>query len=84
MTRKQADMLAQSLRRKFGGETEFEAVNKQGRYRFAIVSKRFNKMSQLKRQDEVWKIVDQVLPRGASMDISTILAYAPADLAEVK
>jgi stress-induced morphogen len=57
MTKKQADSLAQALKQKFGGEIEFEAVNKQGRYRFAIVSKRFNKMSQLKRQDEVWKIV---------------------------
>lgn len=84
MTKNQANLLAKALKKQFGGKTEFEPVNTEGRYRFAITSRQFNAMPQLKRQDEVWKIVDQVLPREASLDISTILAFAPADLAAVK
>jgi len=84
MTQKQADLLVSALKKRFGGKTEFEPVNTKGRYRFAITSRRFDAMSQLRRQDEVWKVVDRVLPREAMLDISTILAYAPADLATIK
>jgi stress-induced morphogen len=80
MTSKQAKVLVRALEEKFGGEGDFELVNKKGRYRFAIVSKKFEKMSQLKRQDEIWKIVDRVLPRDAVLDVSIVLAFDPADL----
>ena len=84
MTKNQANLLAGALKKRFPGKAEFEPVNAQGRYRFAIVSGRFNAMSQLERQDEVWKVVDRVLPRAATLDISTILAFAPADMATAK
>ena len=84
MTDEQAKALVRALKKQFGGKAEYEAINGRGTYRFAIVSKRFNTMRQLQRQDEVWKVVDQVLPREATLDITTILAYAPADLATSK
>lgn len=84
MTRQQAKHLAQALKKKFGGKVDFEAVNGQGRYRFAITSMRFEKKRQLERQDAVWKVVDEALPREAALDVSMILAFAPADLAAAK
>ncbi len=80
MTKKQAKSLADALQQKFGGEAEFELVDKPGRYRFAIVSKKFNKLTPLQRQDKAWEIVDGILPRDAVLDISLILTFAPADL----
>ena len=84
MTENEASSVVQALKQQFGGESEFEAVNSNGRYRFAITSDHFNSMPHLLRQDEVWKVVDRVLPREATMDISMILAFAPADLAAVE
>jgi stress-induced morphogen len=84
MTRNQANLLVKALQKRFGGKAEFEAVNEHGRYRFAITSKRFNNMTHLQRQDDVWKVVDDVLTREATLDVSMILAFAPADLAAVK
>jgi stress-induced morphogen len=81
MTEKDAKSLAKALRKKFGGRVEYEDVTGKGRFRFAIETKRFNGVPHLKRQDDVWDIVDDVLSREATLDISTILAYAPADLA---
>jgi|GEM_PF-3190519 len=80
MTRRQADNLARALKKKFGGKVEIEAVNDAGRYRFTMVSKRFDVMTHLQRQDAAWEIIDAVLPREARLDVSMILAYAPADL----
>ncbi|HZK82555.1 MAG TPA: hypothetical protein VFC46_15840 [Humisphaera sp.] len=84
MTKNEADSLAKALKRQFGGKTEYEQVDERGRYRFAITSKRFDAMPHLKRQDEIWEIVDKVLSRDATMDVSTILAYSPADLAALR
>jgi hypothetical protein len=84
MTDSEAKSLAEALKEEFGGETEFEAVNSKGRYRFAITSDRFNAMSHLNRQDEIWKVVDRVLSREAILDVSMILAFAPADMTATK
>jgi hypothetical protein len=82
MTKKQAEALVQALEKKFHGKVESELIpNAQGRYRFAITSKVFDKMPQLRRQDAIWDIVDKTLTPDAILDISIILAFAPADLA---
>jgi hypothetical protein len=79
MTQEEAKTLAEALTTKFGGESEFEVVNA-GRYRFSITSKEFDAMTQLQRQDEVWKIAEKTLSREAILDVSMILAFAPRDL----
>jgi stress-induced morphogen len=84
MTKNEAELLAKALKKQFGGKTEYELVNDRGRYRFAITSKRFDTMAHLARQDQIWEIVNSVLSREAKMDISTILAYSPADLAALR
>ena len=61
MTKKEADLLAKALKKQFGGKTEYEPVDERGRYRFAITSKRFDTMPHLKRQDDIWELVDKVL-----------------------
>jgi hypothetical protein len=82
MTRARADALVAALVARFGGEAEAEQVNQNGRYRFAIVSPQFNSMPHLRRQDEAWKVVDEVLSREETLDVSLILTYAPGDLAQ--
>jgi hypothetical protein len=81
MTRNQAQALVRALKKEFHGNAEFERVNNRGRYRFAVTSEHFAKMPQLRRQDAAWKVVEQTLPREATLDVSIILAFAPADLA---
>ena len=81
MTRQQVKKLAEALKKRFGGKVEFEAINGKGRYRLAITTKRFDDVPHLKRQDAIWEVVDEVLPREATLDVSLILAYAPKDLA---
>jgi acid stress-induced BolA-like protein IbaG/YrbA len=81
MTKDQAKALADAMKKEFDGDAQYELVNSPGRYRFVITSKRFETMTQLQRQDEVWAVADRTLARDAIMDISIILAFAPADLA---
>ena len=80
MTPAQANALKSALRKTFPGRVEAERLNGRGRYRFAIVSTQFAKMSHLRRQDVIWKVVDSILPRQATVDISLILAFAPHEL----
>ena len=84
MTKQEADVLADALRRRFNADVEVRPVNGNGRYRFAIVSQGFQQMSQLQRQDAVWEVVDATLPRAATVDVSLILAFSPTELAEVQ
>jgi hypothetical protein len=80
MTRAKADELVSALVTRFGGEGEAEQVHQDGRYRFTIVSPRFDSMAHLRRQDEVWKVVDQVLSREETLDVSLVLTVAPDEL----
>jgi stress-induced morphogen len=82
MTKTQVAALTKAIRKRFpAAKVEAESVNGQGRYRIAVVSRQFEKMSQLGRQDVLWSIVDKTLPREATLDISLILAFAPTELA---
>jgi hypothetical protein len=80
MTPKQVDTLKAALRKKFAGKVDAERINGRGRYRFAVISPRFARMAHLKRQDAIWEVVDSILPREATLDISLILAFAPKEL----
>jgi len=80
MTEDQANALKKALQQQFGGDVEAEPVNGQGRYRFAIVSASFEPMTHLERQDAIWQVVDRVLPREATLDVSLILALTPGEL----
>jgi hypothetical protein len=80
MTKPQVKTLLLALKKAFPGQVQAESVNGNGRYRFAVTSRKFSRMPQLKRQDAVWKIVDETLPAEATLDITIILAFAPADL----
>ena len=81
MTKSQVEDLSRALKKQFHAKVEFEPVNNNGRYRFAVSSKDFAQMTQLQRQDAIWKVVDETLPREATLGISLILAFAPAELA---
>jgi stress-induced morphogen len=82
MTPQQVEALKAAFQTEFHAEVDAEQVNSQGRYRFAVVSPQFEQMTQLQRQDGLWKLVDQTLPRDATLDISLILAFAPSELVE--
>jgi stress-induced morphogen len=84
MSENERKKLVASLQKKFAATVRFEKVNSKGRLRFEMVSPKFTKMSQLQRQDSVWAVVDQVLPRSAILDISLILTYSPGELAEAR
>jgi len=79
MTPTQVETLRTALAREFEAEVEAEKIAPK-RYRFVVISPRFLRMSQLDRQDQVWRVVDDVLPREAALDISLILVYAPSEL----
>ncbi len=81
MTSQERDGLVEALKQRFAAQVDFELVGDNGRYRFAVVSPQFDGMPHLARQDAIWLVVDEVLSREASIDVSLILAYSPADLA---
>jgi stress-induced morphogen len=82
MTQQDAECLAQAFRNRFGAEVGMELVNPVGRYRFEVVSPQFQKMTQLARQDEIWKVVNETMSRDATLDITLILAFAPDELVD--
>jgi acid stress-induced BolA-like protein IbaG/YrbA len=55
----------------------FEPIPGSRRFRVIVVSSKFKKMPQLKRQDRIWTVVNSVLDPEASLRISLILAFAP-------
>lgn len=81
MTQAQAEMLVAALARQFDAEVEAEPIGGNGRFRFAIVSPQFAGLPQLQRQDAIWQVVDGVLPREATLDVSMILAFEPGEFA---
>jgi len=68
------------LERRFGAKVDAEQVSP-GRFRLAVVSPQFAQWTPLHRQDEVWKVVDEVVSREQTLDITLILTYAPGELA---
>jgi hypothetical protein len=81
MTKATAKKLAAEIKKRFAADVEVEQIDPKGRFRFNVASPRFEKMPHLKRQDLLWDVVDEVLSRQDTIDISLILAYAPSELA---
>jgi hypothetical protein len=79
MTQDDVDALKAALQEQFGGDVQAECVDERGRYRFAVISSRFESTPHLQRQDAIWEVVDRVLSREVSDDISMILAFTPKD-----
>jgi hypothetical protein len=82
MTQERADALVDALKAEFGGEAEAERVTRDGRYRFEVTSPRFDAVPQLQRQDMAWRVVDRVLSREETLDITLVITYSPRDLQE--
>ncbi|MCC6681147.1 MAG: hypothetical protein IT445_09645 [Phycisphaeraceae bacterium] len=80
MTSQNVDKLIDALKKTFEASVDAENVGANGRYRFVVVSPGFKDMPQLDRQDAIWKVVGDVLPRDVILDISLILAYSPEEL----
>jgi len=78
MTHEQADELLTALESRFGGDVEAEEVSP-GRYRIIIETPTFTNMPHLTRQDRLWEVVDEVLPRENTLDITLIIAFAPGE-----
>jgi stress-induced morphogen len=76
-----ARRLKQELQKRLKAKVESEKVSR-GRFRFSVVSPMFKGKPQMTRQDDVWKIVDDVLDRESSLDVSLILTFAPKELQE--
>jgi hypothetical protein len=79
MTNFDAKQLAQALERRFAAFVDLEEVAP-GRFRFGVVSSQFVGVSQLRRQDEIWNVIDEVVPRDHRLDVSLILAFAPEEI----
>jgi len=73
--------LKEELEKRLKADVEFEKVAK-GRFRFSVVSPIFKRKTQMARQDRVWEIVDEVLTRDTSLDVSLILTFTPNELQE--
>lgn len=84
MSDEQVAQLSAAFREAFGGEVEVEPVGRPGRFRFAISSPNFEPMTQLARQDALWRIVDRILPRDATLDVAMILAFAPSEFEKIE
>ena len=83
MTSEQADQLVASIRARFLGDVEAEPdEDNRNRYQFWVFSPQFAGMSHLERQDELWKIVEQVLPREEQLDVAMIWTFAPGEIDE--
>jgi stress-induced morphogen len=81
MTQQDVDLLTNALRQRFNADVDVQPINGNGRYRFAVVSPQFKQMNQLQRQDAIWEVVDRMLPRDKTLDISLIIAFDPPELA---
>jgi acid stress-induced BolA-like protein IbaG/YrbA len=79
MTERDAEGLSDELGRRFGASVDVDEVA-DGRFRFALVSPQFAGVSPLRRQDQIWAVIDSVLDRELTLDISLVLAYAPDEI----
>jgi stress-induced morphogen len=81
MSESERKKLVASLKKEFRGTVHSEKVGPKGRFRLEVISPKFKKMTQLQRQDAVWDVVNDALSREATLDVSLILTYSPAELA---
>jgi hypothetical protein len=79
MTKERSDQIAAALSQRFTAHVESEEVSP-GRFRFDVFSKHFGDVSHLTRQDQAWEVVDHILSREESDDVSIILTAGPEDV----
>ena len=79
MTKKAVQKLIDQLSRRFQAQVEAEQVSP-GRFRINMVSPQFAGVTPLKRQDKVWDVLDQLLDRESTLDISIVLAFSPDEV----
>jgi hypothetical protein len=72
--------LGEAFHKELAAEVDIEPVPGMQRYRLAVISRKFQGMHHLDRQDRLWEIVDRVLTPKQAMKISIILAFAPREL----
>ena len=83
MTPERVDQLVTSIRERFAGDVEAEPeADNRSRYQFWVFSPQFKGMTHLQRQDELWKIVEQILSREEQLDVTMIWTFAPGEIDE--
>jgi len=76
VTELDAEALAEKLGHRFAAHVDLEQVTP-GRFRFTLLSKGFEGVPHLRRQDEAWAYIDTIASREISMDIWLLLTLAP-------
>jgi hypothetical protein len=79
MTPATAKRVADGLADRFTAHVEIEEVQP-GRFRFNVFSRHFGAGSRLDRQDQAWAVIDELLGRDESDDVSLILTVGPEDV----
>jgi stress-induced morphogen len=72
--------LTDRFRTEFAAEIDVEFVSDAPRFRIGVTSAQFEGVPHLRRQNLLWKVVDDTCTREDTMMISLILAYAPSEL----
>jgi stress-induced morphogen len=77
--------LVEAFRSRFGGDVESDSDADGGadRFKFYLVSPAFVGVSNLKRQDEAWAVVDSVLSREEALQVTAILPLTPDEVREL-
>lgn len=74
------EKLVSAFKSHLDAEVEVEKIARTPRYGFLVVSDRFRKMSPSKRQELVWKIVNETVTVDESFRISVILPVDPSEV----
>lgn len=76
-----AEALATALKDGFpDAQVDMERIGRTNRYRFAVISPRFQRMDHPKRQNLVWDIAERVLKPQELLRVGLILTLRPDDL----
>ena len=67
-----------------GCEIETQRIRGTNRYRVGVVWPGFPKTNQLRRQERVWKLADEVLTDEELLRVSMIIALRPDELRAVR
>ena len=62
-----------------GAAVTHEQVRRE-RYRFIVVSEEFGRMDHPERQQLVWKIAEEVVPKADLWNVAMIITMAPAEV----
>jgi stress-induced morphogen len=74
------EKLVAELKSRLGATVESEKLPGSTRYSFLVISDKFKKKSPARRQEMVWKIVDDSLSQDEAFKISIILPVEPSEV----